>query len=87
MELNISSVLTLRYSCCIVRATIIIGEVPYIIEEVPYGTSILCEMPIQKRNERRQEYNHEKWQASDSGCLPDMWDKDVQDREELEQIF
>ncbi len=80
MELNTSSVLTLRYSCCIVRATII-------IEEVPYGTSILCEMPIKKRNERRQEYNHEKRQASDSGRLPDMWDKDVQDREELEQIL
>jgi len=44
-------------------------------------------MQNQKGNERCQEHNHEEWQAGDSGDMPHMWDQDVQNREELEQIF
>ena len=45
--------------------------------------SILYEMPYQKGNEGCQGYYHEEWQASNSGCMPHVWHKDVQDREEL----
>ena len=48
--------------------------------------SILCEVPDQKRNEGPQGYNHEEWQAGDSGDMPQMWDQDVQNREELKPI-
>ena len=40
-------------------------------------------MQSQEGNERRQEHNHEEWQAGDPGCMSDMWNQDVQDREEL----
>jgi hypothetical protein len=40
-------------------------------------------MPRQEGNERPQEHYHEKWQASNSGYLSDMWHKDVQNRKKL----
>ena len=46
--------------------------------------SLLHEMQDQEGNEGCQGRNHEEWEASNSGCLSDMWDQDVQDREELE---
>ena len=47
------------------------------------NASILHEVPRQEGNEGCQEHNYEKWQASNSGCMPRMWDQDVQDRKEL----
>jgi hypothetical protein len=40
-------------------------------------------MPSQKRNEGRQEYNYEEWQASNSRRMPNLWHQDVQNRKEL----
>ena len=40
-------------------------------------------MQSQEGNERCQSGNHEEWQAGNPGCMSDMRDQDVQDREEL----
>ena len=50
------------------------------------NASILYEVPSQKRNEGHQEHNYEEWQAGDSGCLPCMWNQDVQDRKESKLV-
>jgi hypothetical protein len=34
-------------------------------------------------NEKRQGDDHEEWQAGDPGYLPHLWNKNVQDRQEL----
>jgi len=47
------------------------------------NASILCEVPHQEGNERRQGYHHEEWQAGDSRRVPCMRDQDVQNRQEL----
>ena len=47
------------------------------------NASILYEMQGQKRNEGCQSHYHEEWEASDSGCVSDVWDQDVQDRKGL----
>ena len=44
-------------------------------------------MPHKKRDEECQVYNYEEWKTSDPGDMPSVWDQDVQDREELEQIL
>jgi hypothetical protein len=49
--------------------------------------SILYEMSCKEGNERCQGDNYEEWEASDSGDMPNLRHEDVQDREELEQIF
>ncbi len=51
-----------------------------ILEGGKLNASILHEMPFQEGNERRQGYHHEERPAGDSGCVPVVWDKDVQDR-------
>ena len=63
----------------------IIGEngLPFIKRGGKSDASLLCEVPFQKGNERRQGHNHEEWQAGDPGRMPYLWDQDVQDREEL----
>ena len=43
------------------------------------NASVPYEMPRQKADEGRQGHNYEEWKASDSGCVPRMWDQDVQD--------
>ncbi len=40
-------------------------------------------MSCQEGNERPQSNNDEEWETSDSRDLPNMWYKNVQDREEL----
>jgi hypothetical protein len=42
------------------------------------NASILYEVPGQKGNEGHQKDNHEKWQAGNSGCVPCVWNQDVQ---------
>ncbi len=49
--------------------------------------SILREVQNQKRNEGCQGHHYEEWQAGNSGCMSRVWDKDVQDREELKPIL
>ena len=51
------------------------------------NASILCKVPHKKGNEGYQEHNHEEWEAGNSGCMPDMWHQDVQDRQELKLIL
>ena len=51
------------------------------------NASILYEMPDQERNEGCQGHHYEEWQAGNSGCMSRVWDKDVQDREELKPIL
>ena len=46
--------------------------------------SLLCEVSIQKGDERRQGHQNEEWQAGDPRHLPDLRDEDVQDWESLE---
>jgi len=41
------------------------------------SASVLCEMPHQEGYEGCQKHHYEKWQASDSGCVPDMRHEDV----------
>ena len=48
-----------------------------------YDASLLYEVPHQKGNEGCQEHNYEEWEASYSGCVPDMQHQDVQNREGL----
>ena len=47
--------------------------------------SILREVSYQERNERPEEHNHEERQAGNPGCMPYMWDEDVQNRKGLIQ--
>ena len=47
------------------------------------GASILCEVPCQQGNERRQKHHHEEWQAGSSGRMPDLWHQNVQNRQGL----
>ena len=64
------------------------GDGLFSIPERRYSNaSILCEMQGQKGNEGCQIYNYEEREASNSGCMPHMWDEDVQDREELELVY
>ncbi len=51
------------------------------------NASILYEMPHQAGNEGCQGDNHEEWSAGNTGGLSRVWDKDVQDREELKPIL
>ncbi len=44
-------------------------------------------MPDQEGNEGCQGHYYEEWQAGNSGCMSRVWDKDVQDREELKPIL
>ena len=54
-------------------------------KEVSYG-SLLHEVPGKERNERCQENNHEKRPTGNAGCVPEMRDQDVQDRQKLAKI-
>jgi hypothetical protein len=49
--------------------------------------SILLKMPCQKGNEGCQKHNHEEREACNPGCMPYMWDQDVQDRKGLRPIL
>lgn len=43
-------------------------------------------MPYQKRNEGCQGHNYEEWETGDSRRVSGMWNKDVQNRQELRLI-
>ncbi len=45
--------------------------------------SLLCEMQIQKRNEKYQEHHYEERQTGNARRLPYLWDQDVQNWKEL----
>ena len=45
--------------------------------------SVLREVSCNEGDEQRQGHHHEEWQACDPGHLSYVWDKDVQDRQEL----
>ena len=44
-------------------------------------------MQSQKGNEGCQGHYYEEWQVGNSGCMSRMWDKDVQNREELRLLL
>ena len=48
-----------------------------------YGSSLLREMPQQEGDEGRQEHNYEEWQTRNSGYVPKLWHKDVQNRKSI----
>jgi hypothetical protein len=58
-----------------------------VIKEVPYGTSILREMPILKRDEGCQSHNHEERQAGDPRRVPYLRYQDDQDRKDLKETL
>jgi len=49
--------------------------------------SLLCEVPCQEGNERCQEHNYEEWQASNPGCMPDLWHENVQNWKKLAHLL
>ncbi len=44
-------------------------------------------MPYYERNKGCQSHNHEEWQAGNTGSLPCLRHKNVQDRQELGLII
>ena len=62
-------------------------RLPYTARKEVTNASILHEVPCQKGNEGCKKHNHEEREASDSGCVPDMWHQDVQNRKELRPIL
>jgi hypothetical protein len=44
------------------------------------------EMPSQEGDEGSQVHHHEEWEACNSGCMPHLWHKDVQNWEGITLI-
>ena len=50
------------------------------------NASILCKVSYEERDAESPVHNHEKWQTSNSGCMPNLRNQDVQDWEKLVQF-
>ena len=46
----------------------------------------MSKVPAEKGNEGPKGYNHEEWEAGNTGYMPQVWDKDVPDWKEPKLI-